>query len=156
MTFSEQEASFENRISNQLHVFSELSEILTLRLLEIEQRLAHLESNAMSQDNLNQEDTDELLVKSQERAVHLKSLLSFPYDDNDSGGSGFDTSSELKEKIHPDSEVLGNHQPIDLINQVPDTELDDQNQSLNQSSNSVEELLDTQYVDDPQTTLLSA
>ena len=44
MTFSEQKASFEQRISNQLHVFSELSETLTLRLLEIEQRLSKLES----------------------------------------------------------------------------------------------------------------
>ena len=44
MALSKETVSFEQRLSRQFHGLSELSEVLTLRLLEIEERLLILET----------------------------------------------------------------------------------------------------------------
>jgi len=42
---SDQTSSIEERLANQLHFFSELSEILTFRLLELEEKIISLEKS---------------------------------------------------------------------------------------------------------------
>ena len=51
MTVSENKASFEKLLSKQLHGFSKLSEALILRLIQLEARVATLESSQFLKDD---------------------------------------------------------------------------------------------------------
>ena len=75
MTVSENKASFEKLLSKQLHGFSQLSEALILRLIQLEERVATLESSQCLKDDGCHEATKKLLVDSEERVRHLQGLL---------------------------------------------------------------------------------
>ncbi|WP_152562342.1 MULTISPECIES: hypothetical protein [unclassified Prochlorococcus] len=75
MTFSENQASFEKLLGKQLHGFSQLSKALVLRLVQLEERVARLESSQSLIDDGCQEVTKSLLVDSQERVRPLQGLL---------------------------------------------------------------------------------
>ena len=75
MTVSENKASFEKLLSKQLHGFSQLSEALILRILQLEERVAILESSQFLKDDGCHEATKKLLVDSEERVRHLQGLL---------------------------------------------------------------------------------
>ena len=75
MTVSENQASFEKLLSKQLHGFSQLSEALILRLIQLEERVAILESSQFLKDDGCHEVTKKLLVDSEERVRHLQGLL---------------------------------------------------------------------------------
>ena len=80
MTVSENQASFEKLLSKQLHGFSQLSEALILRLLQLEERVAILESSQFLKDDGCHEATKKLLVDSEERVRHLQGLLDVDQD----------------------------------------------------------------------------
>lgn len=81
MKDSEHEDSFSQRLINQLFSLSELSEALTLRLLESEKRLAALEDKKLSnEDNLNDK-TSEVLQESEEKLMQLKKLINLKRDE---------------------------------------------------------------------------
>ncbi len=82
MAIREQQASFEAKISQQLHLFSELSEMLTLRVLDLEERFKAFEISSHSQLNSQIEKTSELLRDSEEKMRNLQSLLK-----DDGGGT---------------------------------------------------------------------
>ncbi len=75
MATDDQALSVEQRLSKQLLCFSELSETLTLKLLEIEERLSNLEKTEslirLDKDQLN----EKILKDSQEKVMHLQTLL---------------------------------------------------------------------------------
>lgn len=75
MRVSENKASFEKLLSKQLYGFSQLSEALILRLLQLEERVAILESSQFLQDDGCQEATKKLLVDSEERVRRLQGVL---------------------------------------------------------------------------------
>ncbi len=78
------EASFEERLSNQLQLFSELSESLTLRVLDLEERFNALESSQNFKTSSEMEKTKKLLVDSAERVRHLQVLLQEDQEDRNS------------------------------------------------------------------------
>ena len=75
MTVSENKASFEKLLSKQLHGFSQLSEALILRLIQLEERVAILESSQFLKDDGCHQATKKILVDSEERVRHLQGLL---------------------------------------------------------------------------------
>ena len=75
MTVSENQASVEKLLSKQLHGFSQLSEALILRLLQLEERVAILESSQFLKDDGCHQATKKILVDSEERVRHLQGLL---------------------------------------------------------------------------------
>ncbi len=75
MTVSENKASFEKLLSKQLHGFSQLSEALILRLIQLEERVATLESSQCLKHDCCHEATKKLLVDSEERVRRLQGLL---------------------------------------------------------------------------------
>ena len=76
MTVSENQASFEKLLSKQLHGLSQLSEALILRLLQLEERVAILESSQFLKDDDGcHQATKKILVDSEERVRHLQGLL---------------------------------------------------------------------------------
>ncbi len=75
MDVNSQSRSFESLVSKQLSALSELSEIITLRVLELEEKLLKLEKESAgfrSKDSLL---TNQLLQNSEARVVHLQGLL---------------------------------------------------------------------------------
>ena len=75
MEVSEQSRSFEGLLSQQLFGFSEISETLTLRLLDLEERLSKLETANKTTPNVTEESSKELLEASQQRVLYLQGLL---------------------------------------------------------------------------------
>ena len=80
MTVSENQASFEKLLSKQLHGFSQLSEALILRLVQLEERVATLENSQFLKDDGCHEATNTLLVDSEERMRHLQGFLDVDSD----------------------------------------------------------------------------
>ncbi len=79
MVLSDQKISFENLLSQQLQGFSQLTESLTLRLLELEERLDKLENPPEVDQAFEGRSTHELLVESEKVVRHLKGLLNKDY-----------------------------------------------------------------------------
>ena len=103
MTVSENKASFEKLLSKQLHGFSQLSEALILRLIQLEERVAILESSQFLKDDGCHEATKKLLVDSEERVRRLQGLL-----DVDSGRC---TSFNLAYAISSEGQTLQEVKP---------------------------------------------
>ena len=154
MAFSEQTTSFDQHLSKQLHGFSELSEVLTLRVLDLEERLKALEEKGDLTDNKFEETSKSLLADSEKRVRHLTSLL--------------EESIEREPALH----VLPNNS-VDVEDSVSSTQCEDIDSSmrgieddlteddltedeLDSESLNSPEVVDTQYLDDPQIPLLSA
>ena len=80
MTVSENQASFEKLLGKQLHGCSQLIKALILRLVQLEERLAILESSQFLIDDSCHKVTKTLLVDNQERVRHLQGLLDLDPD----------------------------------------------------------------------------
>ncbi len=137
MVLSRERVSFEKKLSQQLHWFSQLSETMTLRLLDIELRLSKLEANQRSHENSLDNSTKELLEESADVAKHLKNLL--VVDSN-------------KEKMI-DNELISCMDDIDKchrdasdVNELSSFESKDIEIKEDESNN----FLETEYIDDPQ------
>ena len=78
MALSEQTESIEQRLSQQMRWFSQLSETLTLRLLELEERVHNLEKTNKLIKSDSEDETQQLLSDSQEKVQHLQTLLQKP------------------------------------------------------------------------------
>jgi len=138
--------SFEQKLSQQLNSFSALSETLTLRLLELEQRVLHLEEVQSSlKDN-----TKKLLEESHSKVNHLQNLLelndgikSAPLDDPISDTSSEETHGEelidAQEFLDPVEETLSDNQTYNYTR-------------TNFENNSD----DIEYIDESESDLLSA
>ena len=75
MAGSTQSKTFPHLLSQQMHGLSELAETLTLRLLELEERLTKLEGENLLEDLSKENVAQELLAESEVRVRHLQSLL---------------------------------------------------------------------------------
>lgn len=148
MAFRDQKASFEQRLGRQLHIFSELSEMLTLRLLDLEERFQALEAAQKSKKSSELDSTRELLINSEERVMHLQALLNEGQQDSNSlhffdvkGGQAekhlsdenIDSCSEASQKLYSEDEMREEDGPMEN-----------------------EGTVETEYIDDPQMPLLSA
>ncbi len=157
MAFSEQNFSFGQRLSQQLHCFSELSEALTLRILELDERIHTLEkSNAFSGIDTN-ESTKKLLAQSEQRVKYLQSLLDHDFN--------------KEARIHALPDIQNEEKPLDE-DIISDSILSNKDESLDEQpveakenfgGNSDKEgladenhLVDTKYEDDSEMPLLSA
>ncbi len=132
MATDDQALSVEQRLSQQLLCFSELSETLTLKLLDIEQRLSLLEKSEsfvrLDKDELN----EKILKDSQEKVMHLQTLLASKtnalelLDDTQ-------TSGPLDQELQDDSEISKENELDNAL--LP---------------------IETEYIDDEQMPLMSA
>ncbi len=75
MVVSDSNTSFENLVSEKLQTFSQLTESLTLRLLELEERINGLEGKIATKNDSQPGSTYKLLVESEARLKHLQGLL---------------------------------------------------------------------------------
>ncbi len=151
MALSRQSESFTPRLIKQLHGFSELEENLTIRVLDLEERLETLERSISSRlDPLKQEKLQDLLEESEERIQILKNLLQKQEDISE---------SILENKIK--NQNIQNDHPCDQI-PIEDDLLSENNYeeeqdfSDNQSEVWSEDntLSETEYIDDPQMPLM--
>ena len=75
-------SELQQRLSEQLQALSQVGELLTLRLLELEERLDGLEELLLEQDSRDQasaggaSETAELLAATEDRLARLEDLLS--------------------------------------------------------------------------------
>ena len=139
--------SFEQKLSQQLNSFSALSETLTLRLLELEQRVLHLEEVQSSlKDN-----TKKLLEESHSKVNHLQDLLEL--------GNGMEpVRSEHSIQDKSASEENLGQESIDsqeLLDSEQDNLSDDQNYNY-PITDFEKNSDDIQYIDDSESDLLSA
>ena len=151
MGMSEQTSSFEQRLSQQLHGFGELSEILTLRVLEIEQRLVLLEQAQGDNADPPKKATQVLLEESEERVRNLQSLLEI---DNAKANTlhalpDITTEDHLEEKSGID---LSADSSDELVEEVEDNK----NEAFEEELSLEDDYCENQYLDDPQMPLLSA
>ncbi|MCP4972851.1 MAG: hypothetical protein GY914_04150 [Prochlorococcus sp.] len=143
MAVSEQPSTFEHLLSQQLHSFSELTETLTLRLLELEERVTSFETMSTdAQESHIEEATQILLDKSKDRVGNLLGLLDI--DQQKAPILQAVPDASLQDEMQPEVELEEAEPEDEVVAQDIDGEFDDS------------ELGDTQYVDDPQMPLLSA
>jgi hypothetical protein len=146
MAVSEQPSTFEHLLSKQLHSFSELTETLTLRLLELEERVAsfEVESNTPKEVQLD-EVTHALLEESKDRVGHLLGLLDIDHE------KAPILQAVPNPALDDQLQTEVDHDEIEAEDDVNEVVTEDLDEALIGS-----ELDDTQYVDDPQMPLLSA
>ena len=149
MATSERNFSFEYRFSQQLEALSCLSESLTLKILELEERLKELENKKLMFAN----EPEKILRDSEERMKHMQSLL--------------DLLPNKDELINPDKENLGDIQSelsdsdssCEIFNHQGDSndavETMEDISEVN-STKEVSAFQETEYLNDPQIPLLSA
>ena len=146
MEISEQSISLDARLIKQLHSLSQLSETLTLRLLEIEDKLSKLEKTQSTNENLLPEYCNKLLQDSEKKMQQITSLL--------------DPQLSQTEKESNVIEMEVKEDPAKNDLECEEEAIDEiiQNSVENQIEEEViyDERIDTEYVDDPQMPLLSA
>ncbi|MFL0763856.1 MAG: hypothetical protein AB8B40_07305, partial [Prochlorococcus sp.] len=148
--------SFEQLLGKQLHGFSELSESLILRLIQLEERVATLESSQALKDDSHHDATQELLAESEERVRHLQELLNGDLDRCSSLHAVRDVLTEEQIDQVVEYENRKTPQALDLVTEVAEgSEIIDQDID-DQSGINSEGLVETECVDDQQTNLLSA
>ena len=156
MNVSEHPTSFEQLLGKQLHGFSELSESLILRLIQLEERVATLESSQALKDDSHHDATQELLAESEERVRHLQALLNGDLDRCSSLHAVRDVLTEEQIDQVVEYENRKTPQALDLVTEVAEgSEIIDQDID-DQSGINSEGLVETECVDDQQTNLLSA
>lgn len=144
---------FDQMLSKQLQSFSEITEALTLRMLELEERLEVLEESRALHEKSTNDATKLLLNESEERVKHLQDLLDLVKRTETSG---------LTDECNQSSQ-----EPPSLGEKISDSTNEDQlldnssrtSKTFTNQKEGVEvnlELVETQYVDDPQMPLLSA
>ncbi len=149
--------SIDHRLSNQLHLFSELSEVLTLRLLDLELRVNQLEKLHRPKDSCADVAAQELLEGSEERVRNLRELLNTDCDIDKPLHVVADSSSSDDLKDHSYQEESGESTGKDNgYKAVQDHDFAQFNEDIDNQCSDSTSLEDTQYVDDPQMPLLSA
>ncbi len=147
MALTDQKFSFEHLLSHQLKGFSQLTESLTFRILELEERISSLEESFASADLNVVSSTKELLAESELKVRHLKDLLK---------ESQSDSLKSFNESVENECVSLREQEIVLEDDQskasFDEEELSDQDESFDDGEN----LRDTEYIDDPQTSLLSA
>ncbi|HGY5542678.1 MAG TPA: hypothetical protein ACN46K_01805 [Prochlorococcus sp.] len=154
MAVSEHPASFEQLFSKRLHGFSELSESLILRLIQLEERVAKLESSQALKEECHHDATQELLAESEERVRHLEGLLNSDPIKCSSLHAISDVSAE--EQIDQVVKFKNRKTPqdLDVVREVTErSEIINQDID-NQAKVGDEGIVETEYVDEPQTDLL--
>ena len=129
MAFSEQTVSFEKRLGQQLHSLGELSEALTLKLLEIEARVKNIEERNISIESNNRFIASEFFQEIEKRVDYLQGLL-------DVGGVG---ENHLNERNKVSCEI-NCHEKEDSMRLLEE----------GQNSHDGNDRVETQYFDDPQ------
>ena len=156
MTVSENKASFEKLLSKQLHGFSQLSEALILRLIQLEERVAILESSQFLKDDGCHEGTKKLLVDSEERVRHLQGLLDVDPDRCTSFNLAYAISSEGQTLQEVKPENSESDQTFNLKTEDFQAE-GNVDQCLESGDGTFDDDVgDTQCVEDAQTNLLLA
>ncbi|WP_413358113.1 hypothetical protein [Prochlorococcus sp. MIT 1201] len=156
MTVSENKASFEKLLSKQLHGFSQLSEALILRLIQLEERVATLESSQCLKDDDCHEATKKLLVDSEESVRHLQGLLDVDPDRCTSFNLAYAISSEGQtlQEVKPENSESDQTFNLKTENFQAEGNVD---QCLEDGDGaSDDDVGDTQCVEDAQTNLLLA
>ena len=156
MTVSENKASFEKLLSKQLHGFSQLSEALILRLIQLEERVAILESSQFLNDDGCHEATKKLLVDSEERVSHLQGLLDVDPDRLTSFNLTYAISSEgqILQEVKPENSE--SDQAFNLKREDFHAEGNVDQGLENGDGTFDDDVGDTQCVEDAQTNLLLA
>ncbi len=147
MALTDQKFSFEHLLSQQLKGFSQLTESLTFRILELEERISSLEESFASADLNAVSSTKELLAESELKVRHLKDLL------KESQSGSLNSSTESVEND------CGYFKEQEIVLEDDQSKASFEEEELavqDQSFDDGENLLDTEYIDDPQTSLLSA
>ncbi len=158
MALSEGRLSLEQRLSQQLHLLSQLSETLTLRLLELEEKLLRLEESHSFDFNVSKENTHNLLEESEGRVRNLQNLLAL--EKNSLGALD----------SQPDSSIETTFEERDLLEGIGNDEIEEQTDPANQTQAEVTSLyqediddfvdennpIEDSYLDDSQMPLLSA
>lgn len=156
MTVSENKASFEKLLSKQLHGFSQLSEALILRLIQLEERVAILESSQFLKDDGCHEATKKLLVDSEERVRHLQGLLDVDPDRCTSFNLAYAISSEGQTLQEVKPENSESDQTFNLKTEDFQAEGNVDQGLENGDGTFDDDVGDTQCVEDAQTNLLLA
>ena len=155
MTVSENKASFEKLLSKQLHGFSQLSEALILRLLQLEERVEILESSQFLKDDGCHEATKKLLVDSEERVRHLQGLLDVDPERCTSFNLAYAISSEGQTLQEVKPENSESDQTFNLKTEDFQAEGNVDQGLENGDGTFDDDVGDTQCVEDAQTNLLS-
>ena len=127
--------AFEQRISQQLQGLSDIAETLTLRVLQLEEKLESLEAGIISIEPVDYEPTNSLLTDSHDRLQQLQDLLDSPRNEAPT---------------------------LRVVEEAPalvESEAHEQETELNEETIEAEadiDVAETEYVDDPQMDLLSA
>ena len=150
MEISEHSVSFDPRVIKQLHSLSQLSETLTLRVLEIEEKLRMLENAKSSPEDSLSDYSQQLLKDSEEKMQQISSLL----DLQDSQDSTLSNVIEMENKENtPENDFLA--QTEEKCKNIQDSS-EDQDCVGQENEVLYTETIDTEYVDDPQIPLISA
>ena len=156
MTVSENKASFEKLLSKQLHGFSQLSEALILRLIQLEERVAILDSSQYLKDDGCHEATKKLLVDSEECVSHLQGLLDVDPGRCTSFNLAYAISSEEQTLQEVKPENSESDQTFNLKTEDFQAEGNVDQCLENGDGASDDDVGDTQCVEDAQTNLLLA
>ena len=150
MTEQHESFPFEQRLGKQFHGFCDLTELITLRILEIEQKLVLFEEKKALKENHYETEINQILNDATKKASNLKSLLK---DESKKRLEKKDFSQNL------DNNILGNLSPLDLedfhsLNNKSDQELQpDLSLSIEINEKDFageDDFLETEYIDDPQ------
>ncbi len=134
--------SLEKRITKQLFVLSEISEKLTLRLLQLEEKFDAYNDTQEGYAKHNSLTEDNLLKESEAKVKELRALLA---------------NESLNQQVSPEEEVAieAANQEINQVNSHED-ELSENNLLELTEDNTHDNLIeDVQYIDDPQMPLVS-
>ena len=143
MAIKEESTSFEQRFGNQLHSFCELSELLTLRLVELEEKLDRFEKVRASNKNKFLQFPHQMLEASTEKSSRIKDFLhsnTFSQDADQiivGSDSHEDIDINIEKGNQKSGKVLNNH-------------LNSFNQSSSEQLKVKDDLNETEYIDDPQ------
>ncbi len=148
MAFGEQAASLDRDLIQQLHGLSELSETLTLRLLEIEERIESLEKAHTFSENETGFATQALLDESEEKVKHLQNLLEKQTNKTYPSQLSAVENEGINNEEQTFSEQVDNESRCEIVDSI-----DEDSESLDDRR---EGFVETEYLDDPQIPLLSA
>ena len=133
MAVNNHRPAFEQRISQQLQGLSDIAETLTLRVLQLEEKLQCLEDGMVVSEPVDIESTNLLLTDSYNRLQQLQDLLDAPRNE----------APALR--VVEEAPALVN---TNVCEQEDKEEVDEIDSEI--------QIDDTEYVDDPQMDLLSA
>tara|TARA_B100000700_G_C14219166_1_gene478452 strand:+ start:101 stop:502 length:402 start_codon:yes stop_codon:yes gene_type:complete len=133
MAVSEQPVSFEQRASNQIYLMSQLIEQLTLKVLDLEEKINHLKNKQSITIDNQQVTTQAILKDNEQKLIEINGLLDMET-----------------------TKAINSNQQIEEISQDKKTNDNHIENNSNQSENINNSFIDTEYIDNSQEDLLSA